>query len=415
MLKVKPPEDYPPEPGCYLIGNYYSPVAVVVLLNVPYKELPSDVKSIPGEIENLVRIAIETGAALAGTLQTENIGIEKIIANVASNPNIRYLILCGEEVMGHSSGDALRALVKNGVDEKRTIVGSKAATPYLFNIPIEAVERFRDQITLLDLIGEIDRKVIAKAVCSCYQENPTQFRDYTLCDPGAYSDSAKSFRLTMRVKHPEEIEEWELDEVIKKLESEEKVEEEVVEKPRMKKETTRGISEEIVAIGKRLARISEELSEIAKILAGEELIEGREEAVLEVAEPRIPPREEVLSEEEKVAIMHFENQLRAYNGIFAAFNTLKNDMCGSGLNLPTSVNRAIKKLTKLKKELDESPISTMKKEEIDSRIDEFLRQTEELPTEPGPCQKTVGNCKIGDGCFAFGALDMLKLITEPER
>jgi len=30
------------------------------------------------------------GAALAGTLQTENIGIEKIVANIASNPNIRH-------------------------------------------------------------------------------------------------------------------------------------------------------------------------------------------------------------------------------------------------------------------------------------------------------------------------------------
>lgn len=42
----------------------------------------------------LVEVAIESGAALAGTLQTENIGIEKIIANVVANPNIRYLILC---------------------------------------------------------------------------------------------------------------------------------------------------------------------------------------------------------------------------------------------------------------------------------------------------------------------------------
>ncbi|MGQ9469661.1 MAG: hypothetical protein ACUVTD_07585 [Nitrososphaerales archaeon] len=43
---------------------------------------------------------------LAGTLQTANIGLEKIIANVVANPNIRYLILCGKEVDGYKAGDA---------------------------------------------------------------------------------------------------------------------------------------------------------------------------------------------------------------------------------------------------------------------------------------------------------------------
>ena len=33
MLKVKPPEDYPPEEGRYLRGNDFSPVAVAIILN----------------------------------------------------------------------------------------------------------------------------------------------------------------------------------------------------------------------------------------------------------------------------------------------------------------------------------------------------------------------------------------------
>jgi tetrahydromethanopterin S-methyltransferase subunit A len=400
MLKVKPLEGYPPEPGCYLIGNYYSPVAVVVLLNAPYKELPSNIESIPEEIKNLVRVAIETGAAFAGTLQTENIGIEKIIANIASNPNIRYLILCGKEVQGHNSGNALRALIENGIDEKRTIIGSKAVTPYLFNIPLEAIEIFRNQVTLIDLLGEEDQGIVAKAVWSCYQEKPTKFREYTLCDPGAYSKEAKSFKLTMRIDHPEEIEEWELDEVVEKIKSG-KIVGEKREKVVMREKFT---PEKYAKIGKHLAKISEELSEVAKILMGEE-------AAVEAP----PPREEALSEQEELEITFFENQLRGYNGVFAAFGALKNDICGVGLNLPVAVNRAIKKLKRLKEELDKSSLSAKKKEEIGSRIDEFLSQTEELPTDPGPCQKTVGTCKIGKGCFATGALDMLKLITEPER
>ena len=137
ILKVKPENNYPPEQGCYLRGNDYSPVAVVVLLNAPREQTSP-------EIEELVRVAIEKGAALAGTLQTENIGIEKVVCNIVANPNIRYLLLCGIEVAGHNTGDALRALIQNGIDERRTIVGSKAVTPYLFNIPLIAVKRFRE-------------------------------------------------------------------------------------------------------------------------------------------------------------------------------------------------------------------------------------------------------------------------------
>ncbi len=148
ILKVKPPNDYPPEEGCCLRGNDFSPVAVVVMLNSPREHTPP-------EIEQLVRVAIEKGAALAGTLQTENIGIEKIVTNIVSNPNIRYLILCGAEVAGHNSGDALKCLLENGVNEKRTIVGSKALTPYLFNVPIKSIERFQKQLTFVNRAKEV--------------------------------------------------------------------------------------------------------------------------------------------------------------------------------------------------------------------------------------------------------------------
>jgi tetrahydromethanopterin S-methyltransferase subunit A len=42
----------------------------------------------------LFQVAIESGTGLAGTLQTENICIEKVIANVVANPNVRYIVLC---------------------------------------------------------------------------------------------------------------------------------------------------------------------------------------------------------------------------------------------------------------------------------------------------------------------------------
>jgi len=211
VLKVKPPTEYPPEEGRYLRGNDYSPVAVVVLLNAPYEKIPS-------EVEKLVRVAVEMGAALAGTLQTANIGLEKIVTNVVANPNIRYLVLCGREVDGHRAGDALVALIRDGVNERRIIIGTDAPTAYLFNIPAKAVERFRKQVMLINLMNAVDPEVVKRAVSSCYQDKPTKFLDYTLYDPGAYPEPPICCKITWRITKPENIEEWEIDqEFVKKL------------------------------------------------------------------------------------------------------------------------------------------------------------------------------------------------------
>jgi tetrahydromethanopterin S-methyltransferase subunit A len=43
---------------------------------------------------------VDSGAALSGMLQTENIGLEKLICNILANPNIRYMVLCGRRVPG---------------------------------------------------------------------------------------------------------------------------------------------------------------------------------------------------------------------------------------------------------------------------------------------------------------------------
>jgi tetrahydromethanopterin S-methyltransferase subunit A len=179
--KVKPPDDYPPEEGHYLRGNDYSPVAVITLLNSPYGD-------VPGSVELIIRSAIESGAALAGTLQTANVGIEKIIANVVANPNIRYLVLCGKDVQGHMPGVAIKALIKEGLDDRRRIKGSKALKPHLLNIMTDAVERFRKQVAIIDLTGVEDTDSVKKAVWSCYQEKPTVFLNYKLYDVGAYPE-----------------------------------------------------------------------------------------------------------------------------------------------------------------------------------------------------------------------------------
>ncbi len=196
MLKVPPASSYPPEEGRYLRGNDYSPVAVAVILIYDQERIPLD-------IENLVRVGLESGAALSGTIQTENIGIEKLICNVVANPNIRYLVILGPESPGHQTGDALLMLLRNGVDERRRIIGTKALTPYLFNLPMEFIARFRQQVRMINLLDEGDPELLRRAVWSCYQEEPTSFQNYTLYDPGAYPEGPLSGRLTWRVTRPQ--------------------------------------------------------------------------------------------------------------------------------------------------------------------------------------------------------------------
>jgi tetrahydromethanopterin S-methyltransferase subunit A len=195
MLKVNPHPDYPPEEGKYIRGNDFSPAAVAIILNC-------EADKIPRELETLVRAGIESGAALSGTVQTENIGFEKIVCNIAANPNIRYLVVGGPESPGHSTGEALKALLSNGVDEKKRIIGTKAPHPLLFNVSIEMIERFRKQLTLVDLQFETDPDLIRKAVWSCYQESPVEFRGQSLFDPGAFPEPPISGRITWRITQP---------------------------------------------------------------------------------------------------------------------------------------------------------------------------------------------------------------------
>lgn len=203
MLKVDTLPEYPPEEGRFLRGNDFSPVAVVAILDT------YDFK-IPPELVRLVEVAIQSGAALAGTLQTENIGIEKIVANVVANPNIRYIVLCWRESQGHLPANALINLLKNGVakDKRRTIIGAEAPTPYLPNISLEAIERFRKQVTVVNLISEDDPKMgadperVEKAVWACTQEKPTKFMDYTLYDTGAWPEPPICQKISMRIREP---------------------------------------------------------------------------------------------------------------------------------------------------------------------------------------------------------------------
>jgi tetrahydromethanopterin S-methyltransferase subunit A len=208
VLKVKPPDGYPPEQGRYVRGNDYSPVAVCVILDT------FDF-AIPAELNELVMAGVDSGAALSGMLQTENIGLERMLCNIVANPNIRYVVLCGTESAGHLPGEALLALKENGVSDTKQIIGTSAPTPYLYNIPWELIERFRNQIaSIVNLLcqpGErdidmpgLDPKVIEKAVRSCYQEEPVLFMGHELYDMGAYPEPAIYYKIAAKLGQPQQ-------------------------------------------------------------------------------------------------------------------------------------------------------------------------------------------------------------------
>jgi tetrahydromethanopterin S-methyltransferase subunit A len=136
-------EEYYPWGGEFTICKSDSCVAVV-LLNIEYT--PTD------------------KVAIYGPLKTENIGIEKIIANVISNPHIRYLLLCGEEIRGHRSGSSLISLHKNGIDDQNRIISAPGAIPYIENLKEEAIQRFRSQVEIIDLIGITENEKIDKII-----------------------------------------------------------------------------------------------------------------------------------------------------------------------------------------------------------------------------------------------------------
>lgn len=101
--------------------------------------------------------------AIAGRLLSENKGIDAIIRYVNSNKNIKKIILCGKDVLGHQAGHSLIQLKKNGIDQNGRIINSKSPRPFL-EVTQEEVEQFRKQITIIDRTGKTVLLEIKKLV-----------------------------------------------------------------------------------------------------------------------------------------------------------------------------------------------------------------------------------------------------------
>jgi len=156
MRNTKMENEYYPWGGEFTVCKTNGCVAVV-MLQIDYTP-PSDV-------------------AIFGPLKTENIGIEKIVANVISNPYIRYLVVCGEDIRGHRSGSSLVALHRYGIDERHKIINAPGAIPYIENLKSEAIERFSAQVEVIDLIGVRDNRKVDETIEECIRRSPSSFGD----------------------------------------------------------------------------------------------------------------------------------------------------------------------------------------------------------------------------------------------
>lgn len=150
-------QSWPPLDGRYKVGNKKSPVAVCTNATVEGIEL---------DMEKV---------AIIGKCVTENIGIEKIIQNIVANPYIRFLILCGKVSKGHFVSQALMSLKKDGIDREKKIIGAQGNTPFLKGIDESLIERFRQQVKIIDLMSEVDREKIMQMVERCLGQNPGPF------------------------------------------------------------------------------------------------------------------------------------------------------------------------------------------------------------------------------------------------
>lgn len=63
---------------------------------------------------------------IVGRLLSENKGIDTLVRFTLKHPELRYIIVCGKDVKGHQSGQALLSLHKNGTDKDSRIIGATA-------------------------------------------------------------------------------------------------------------------------------------------------------------------------------------------------------------------------------------------------------------------------------------------------
>ena len=125
--------------GDVVFGGADSPVAVCTL----------------GSRALLPELAGRPEIAVAGRVFTENVGVERMIQNLAAFETVRFLIVCGRET-SHGVGRTILALHRNGLDGNKRVIGSDAPEPLMPSLTSEQLRAFQRRITVVDMIGVVD-------------------------------------------------------------------------------------------------------------------------------------------------------------------------------------------------------------------------------------------------------------------
>jgi tetrahydromethanopterin S-methyltransferase subunit A len=159
MSSKKDGASWPVMPGTYQVGDPNGPVAVCALTS-----------------EKLVGPLVGVqGVAIAGIVYTANLGITRIIANITSNPAIRFLLICGKDSTLFRPGQSLVALSEHGIDGQRRIVQAVGYDPVLPSVDPERIAQFRRQVEVLDWTGEEDVQSLQAQIKSLADRNPGVF------------------------------------------------------------------------------------------------------------------------------------------------------------------------------------------------------------------------------------------------
>jgi tetrahydromethanopterin S-methyltransferase subunit A len=146
----------------YVAGDPDSPVAICTLSSTAL-------------CDDLAASPIAQRVSIIGPLETENLGIERMMTTLLRTPRIRWLVLCGEETRGRYQGQAVQALFSGGVDADGTIVGARGRRARLHQLTADHVDAIRRQVRLVDLIGSRDFGTISQAVDAAIADDPGIF------------------------------------------------------------------------------------------------------------------------------------------------------------------------------------------------------------------------------------------------
>jgi len=130
-----------------------------------------------------------------------------MIRNILANPNIRYIIMFGEEysskkndsekdVQDLTAANAIRVFFEKGIDEERKIPGFESGVHVDKNIPTELIKKVSENVKLIDLNKEMPGAELSEKIKKANEliktlEKKEPFLDMPYCFD--YEETSDSF------------------------------------------------------------------------------------------------------------------------------------------------------------------------------------------------------------------------------